>query len=245
MKTVPDGYWTFGRCRAEAAKYLNRRDFRAASSAYAKASNKGWLEEICGHMVRLGSVSHRFVYVIMDPFGQTAYVGLTCNPKRRRKDHANRGPAAGLLRNGAEMRVISDLLPTAEAAELEIRMLREFQAAGIAVLNKMKGGGLGGKPIWTFERCRSETSKYATRTDFAKGSPGAYSAAWKNSWLDELCGHMPKRKPRRLMKWDQSTVFAEAAKYQSRGEFAKRSSGAYQCAWKQGWLERACRHMRA
>jgi predicted GIY-YIG superfamily endonuclease len=244
MKTVPDGYWTYERCLAEALKYETRRDFRAGSSAYFRASEKRWLREICRHMKRLGGASHRFVYLVTDHAHQTVYVGLTSDPKRRERDHRYTGPCAMLFRNGAKMTVFSELLPSNEAAELEIQTVSLFRAEGFFVLNKMRGGGLGGKPIWTIEKCTSEASKYATRTEFAKGSSGAYTAAWVNSWLDRVCVHMPKRKRRRLVKWDKPKIYAEAAKYRSRTDFAHGSSGAYQCAWKQGWLDLACLHMK-
>ena len=243
MKTVPDGYWTFERCRDEALKYSSRRDFRAAGFAYKKASVKGWRDEICAHMVRLGSVSHRFVYVISDPIAKSVYVGLTCDPKRRAKNHAIKGPAQSLIKNGAKLEVISKLLASSDAAELEIETIKKFRSLGFNVLNTMKGGGLGGKAVWTIESCREEASKFDTRGDFATHATRAYNAAWEKGWLDEICAHMPKRKPRRMMKWTLEKVQSEASKYNRRVDFVRGSSGAYQCAWKRGWLDSVCQHM--
>ncbi len=44
--------------------------------------------------------------------------------------------------------------------------------------------------IWSKEKCREESLKYNTRTDFKNKSNGAYSSASKNGWLDEICSHM-------------------------------------------------------
>ena len=51
------------------------------------------------------------------------------------------------------------------------------------------------KPIgyWTKERCKEETLKYNTRSEFQKGSESAYQAARKNGWLDDICKHMPRK----------------------------------------------------
>jgi hypothetical protein len=46
------------------------------------------------------------------------------------------------------------------------------------------------KQKWNFDNCQKEAEKYNTRTEFNKGSGGAYMYAIKNKFLDEICGHM-------------------------------------------------------
>jgi predicted GIY-YIG superfamily endonuclease len=43
--------WTFENCQEEALKYKTRTEFQRKSSAYGAALEKGWLNDICGHMV--------------------------------------------------------------------------------------------------------------------------------------------------------------------------------------------------
>lgn len=53
MKTVgkPCGYWTKEMCAVEARKHRTRMDFQQANpSAYNKANQEGWLDEICSHI---------------------------------------------------------------------------------------------------------------------------------------------------------------------------------------------------
>lgn len=38
---------------------------------------------------------------------------------------------------------------------------------------------------WTYETCAEESKKYKTRTEFQKGSAGAYQKAWKKGWIDD------------------------------------------------------------
>lgn len=44
-------------------------------------------------------------------------------------------------------------------------------------------------------------------------------------------------------KWTVDAVHQEAAKYQSRSDFANGSKAAYSYAWKKGWLDLVCSHM--
>ncbi len=50
----PVGYWTRERIEKEAKKYSTRGEFAKANpSAYNRARNNGWLDDVCGHMGRL------------------------------------------------------------------------------------------------------------------------------------------------------------------------------------------------
>lgn len=46
---------------------------------------------------------------------------------------------------------------------------------------------------WTKERCAEEAQKYTTRNDFQRKSAGAFEAASKNGWLDDIRRHMKRR----------------------------------------------------
>ena len=92
---------------------------------------------------------------------------------------------------------------------------------------------------WTKERCHKEALKYSIRKEFVKGSSGAYNAAYKNGWLDEICSHMEII----CGKWTIETTKEEALKYNTHIEFSKGSRGAYATAYKNGWLDEICSHM--
>ncbi|MDG1950224.1 MAG: DEAD/DEAH box helicase family protein [bacterium] len=90
---------------------------------------------------------------------------------------------------------------------------------------------------WTKEECRKEAMKYDTRGKFDKGSGGAYGAARRNGWLDDICGHM-------ALKWTKERCQEEALDYDMRGKFQKGSGSAYQTAHRNGWLDDICGHMK-
>ena len=49
---------------------------------------------------------------------------------------------------------------------------------------------MGRKRIWTDEMLQAEALKYNTRTDFERGSYGAYQVAHLRGIFDKICGHM-------------------------------------------------------
>ena len=85
-----------------------------------------------------------------------------------------------------------------------------------------------------------EALKYSNRSEFSKQSNGAYTAALKNGWLDEICKHMIIKWQR---KWDKESYRREAIKYTTRTEFQNNSHGAWAAANKKGWLDEICKHM--
>ena len=93
------------------------------------------------------------------------------------------------------------------------------------------------KPMgyWTKEKCHEEALKYEERTKFKKKSGGAYFAAFKKEWLDEVCSHMNR--------WPKEKCQAEALKHNTRSAFFKKSNGAYNAARINGWLDEVCSHM--
>lgn len=95
--------------------------------------------------------------------------------------------------------------------------------------------------IRTFELLQADAAQYGSRNAFNKGSRQAYKAAWKMGILDEICRHMTRPQP--VRKWTLEALKIEALRYQTRTEFSKGSSGAYNAAWKNGWLDIVCSHI--
>jgi len=92
--------------------------------------------------------------------------------------------------------------------------------------------------IWTKEKCIAEALKYDNRKDFQMKSPGAYNACGKRglNCIDEVCGHMKVK----LKNWTKGEIVNVAKNYKTRGEFAKKSKGAYLFALRRGWLNEIC-----
>lgn len=97
------------------------------------------------------------------------------------------------------------------------------------------------RKYWNKQLCAEEALKYKTKTDFNRGSVGAYTHALKHGFLDELCSHMEVKWQR---KWSNKDVCRkEALKYQTRSEFQYKSNGAYTYAMRHYFLDEICNHM--
>ena len=60
----PRDYWTKEECHKESLKYSTRSEFnRESVSAYSKAWEKNWLDDICNHMKYCGNKFKRCIYV--------------------------------------------------------------------------------------------------------------------------------------------------------------------------------------
>ena len=156
-KKKPGGYWTREHCQEEALKYQTRSAFgNGSSGAYVVSRKRGWLDDVCGHMVS-----------IKKPNGYWT------------KDRC-----------------------VEEALKYQTRY--EFEVGTISAYNAARRGGWVDdicehmvspyKPpgYWTREHCQEEALKYQTRSAFGNGSSGAYSAAQRNKWLDDVCSHMKR-----------------------------------------------------
>lgn len=86
-----------------------------------------------------------------------------------------------------------------------------------------------------YEHCYEEAKKYTSRRRFQKGSMGAYMKALKNGWLDNFTWLVEVHKPNGY--WTYERCYEEAKKCSSKKEFKNLSNGAYQTAYKEGWMK--------
>jgi hypothetical protein len=89
---------------------------------------------------------------------------------------------------------------------------------------------------WTFETCLEKMRDSESLEEFRTNYSGAYSSAWKNGWLDELCSISGVSRRKQNGHWTYQRCELEAKKYKSRSELSKKSPGAYQTARSEGWL---------
>ncbi|MHA2689441.1 hypothetical protein [Vibrio harveyi] len=92
---------------------------------------------------------------------------------------------------------------------------------------------------WNLELCKRSAAQYKTRTAWSEGSKAAYSAAYRNGWLDQCCAHMQ----RVGVKWTYEKCVRSAARYKTRSEWNQACKSAYHAARKNGWVEDCCAHM--
>jgi predicted GIY-YIG superfamily endonuclease len=250
----PAGYWTKKRCQEEAAKYQIKNDFRNGSSkAYMASHRNKWINDVCKHMEIQGN--HFFVFVYVFEFtNNAAYIGLTYNIKERELDHLSRDKSQVYkhikkTRAKYTLKIITKKPITKDKAqELEHKMKLKYIREGWNVLNKGKTGkgigSLGGNTLfWTKERCHQEALKYNLFSEFCKKASGAYDSAQRNGWVNDIRSHMTElRKP--VGYWNKRRCKEEAFKYTKRSIFQRESNSAYNIAWRNGWINSICKHMK-
>jgi hypothetical protein len=65
---------------------------------------------------------------------------------------------------------------------------------------------------WTKEKCHEEALKYSSKTELRQNTSTAYSIAFKNGWLDEICSHM-KLKGNRFNRLIYAYEFSDKSVY--------------------------------
>lgn len=94
---------------------------------------------------------------------------------------------------------------------------------------------------WNRKNCAEEALKYNTRSSFRKNAGGAYHAAHKIGFLDEICSHMPKQRKKGF--WSKAECRKRALLYKFKKDFKEYDPIAYQKAHSKGWLNEICAHM--
>jgi len=82
-----------------------------------------------------------------------------------------------------------------------------------------------------------------TKNEFLRKFRGAHNAAKLNGWLDELQNHMDEViKPKNY--WTKERCSEISLKCKSKSEMKKLSISAYTAAYRNGWLNDICSHMK-
>lgn len=94
---------------------------------------------------------------------------------------------------------------------------------------------------WDKERVFQAAKDAGTIAKFRKIS-GAYAAAIRKGWIDEVRGTLEIKK-RHNGFYTLDVCKKIAAKYKTRVEFCRSDIGAYQASLKHGWSDEVCAHM--
>lgn len=105
----------------------------------------------------------------------------------------------------------------------------------MALIKKPKG-------FWTKKRVFEEARKHETRTCFQKNSKGAFAAATRNGWLEEVNKTFAELKHEKGY-WTEERVLKEAKKYKNIKVFKKENPKAYAAASRLKIIDKATAHM--
>ena len=178
-----------------------------------------------------------YVYEFSD---KSVYVGLTCNPTRRHKDHIKRGPVARKLAGGTphEVKSVAEGLMPTPAGELEQATLNRYADEGWTLLNRHDAGSTGQiRTKYTLDRLRQIACGASSRKGFQLLDNGAYQYACTNGHMSALAvefgwpdhaGHV----------WTFELCRDEARKFKWLSDWVAGHTASYTAAWKNGWLTR-------
>jgi len=239
---------TKSKCKELALLCSSKSEFSIRfSGAYNKSLRMGWHEELCEHMLSHGNRYNRCVYTYEFEDG-SIYVGLTYNLDVRKYKHKidrRSSVYQYLAKNNYKFIVkqLTDYITKEDAAKLESKIIKEHLESNVNLINRKRGGGLGGNTVkWTKERCLEVAKLSDSRDHFIKKYRGAYSSAKNNGWLVEIYVIIPnKTKPRGY--WDKVKCWEVSTDYNTKSEFRKGHVSVYNIALRRGWLGDICDHM--
>ena len=236
------GHWTKDKILKDAKKYNSRSEWRKNSaSAYQASLNKNIHKKATSHMKLLGSWFKRCLYTIEIKGKKKIYVGLTHNFKKRIYQHMNKN-FAKYKKNQMIIKQITDYIDSERAVYFEDKLILQKKKAGFELLNKVKGGGLGGTVTpWTKKNIIKSAKKYLYKMEWKKNYPAAYQASKRYGYFETATKHMLI--PERPRIWTKDKVINSASKYTYRNEWKKNAVHAYNAARSQGWLKEATSHM--
>jgi predicted GIY-YIG superfamily endonuclease len=218
-------YWNYEKCKIEALKQSSKTDFqKKAKGAHRFANKNGFLDDICSHMIKIGNQEFRCIYAF-EFEDNYAYIGLTYNISNREFDHNKKGPVfKHIIKTNSKYKLVqlTDYIRKKKAQQIEELTIKEYENDGWKLLNKKRistlgfvrliyddtwwQDRLGGSTIyWTYEKCKEEALKYKHKTEFKKGSGGAFTSSLRNGWYEEICSHMIFNAPKNHWKDNEIT----------------------------------------
>ena len=237
--------WTYESCQSEALKYNTLAEYsEKANVSYCKGLKMGWNNDICSHMKKLGNWKKKCIYAY-EFSDNHVYIGLTYNIEKRnewRKLKKDDAVTIHIEKTKLKPNILqlTEYISVDDAIILECTYIDDYKLNNWNLLNRIKGGSIGGKLKWTHEKCKTEALKYNTKTEFKVGNDSAYKSAKRNGWFDEITKHMINKTTR----WTFDIIKNEALNYKTRYEFNQKNLAAYTWALRHSILNEVCLHMK-
>lgn len=236
------GYWTYDRCRDAVLECESLDNLNSEyGGAYSAIYKNNWLY-LLNELKRDECQLKRLVYVY-EFYDNSFYVGLTCNIKRRNKQHISTDIKSAVYKHIKKtcdkpvLKLLSDYIEVENAVLLEEVTLNEYIKNGWTPLNSQKTGGTGGSIIkWTKKAVYNEAIKYSESLEFKKKSPKAYRAMIRNKWVMDVGSHLKFKKSPNGYWNNKELCYNESLKYGNEKLFRKNNKTAYKYSKENGWL---------
>ena len=259
---MPKNYWTLELCKADALNYPRLTDWHQQSrKAYDAARLNGWFEECTTHMpakIATKTWTHELIQASAASFN---------SPKEWNKGSPSAYSAAQRLGKLNEYTAHMDrkVKPAGYWNDLErcktealkyVNRSKWIMGSSVSYRTAKENGWMDEctahmKPVnnrvsghWnSFENCMASALEYTTRTEWCKGTPGAWYAAQKHGWLEQCVAHMSVRGFIPEGGWTLEGCKASALGYASKSAWHGGNATAFTAARKNGWLAECTAHM--
>ena len=190
----------YERCKEAALNCESRGEFqRKYRNEYNISYRHGWLDDFCSHMVKIGNLYKRCIYVYEFFDYKTVYIGLTFDISTRGRQH-NKSVSSQVNKfakmnniNTPPLKQITDYIDVKKAVELEEFYIKQYKDNGWYVLNKIKGGGLGGNKRninYSKKHCFDVAKQYNTVSECEKENYKVCQLIRQNKWTKEAFRHI-------------------------------------------------------
>jgi|ERR1035437_2641204 hypothetical protein len=244
--------YTYEVCQQEANKYNSRGDWvNNSRGSYNASRHNGWIEELTTHM-KTPLKSQRDIWDIKENCATEALKFSTRKEFQTNSRLAYESSNRNKWMDEICIHMISNIWTIEEIQLIANKYTTRHDfytndknaydaASKRKILNKVC---VHMEPIlqhpanyWTKELCHELAKKFTSRINFQKNESGAYQAAQKNNWLDEICAHMK-------LKSKTNQQLAEAATlYNTRIDFKNGDPSSYDVAQRRKIMDEICSHM--
>lgn len=231
----PNGYWTKQRCIEEALKYTSKSEwYKNSTSSYIISRKNKWLKELSSHMINIINNSNRIIYSF-EFEDKSIYIGLTCDIKKRYNQHLNKTSKSTVLeyikktKMKPKFNILTYFMSCEEAQNMEITLIEYYRNNSYNILNKVKGGNLGGSNRKNdYEKCKRIALNYKTKNELLYNKRSIYNFCKKNNWLDIFY-------PNEIFNFNNCKKIAK--KFKNRNELHDKYRKVYNISKVNNWLD--------
>lgn len=237
--------WTEELLIKEAKKYKRRTVFKKnKDGAYKKAVKLNILDKICSHMEIVGNRMERYLYSFEFP-DKSVYVGLTYDYKKRYIQHmtSNKIIIYKTEKLGHTFVMYNELYSYKNVGSEEKKLIDNYKKKGWKILNKIKGGGLGGYYIDRVDENTiiEEILKYETKREFKSKNKKFFNRVRNSNNINILNAYYSlcnkTKNPNKI------ECKKEALKYKRRVDFKRNALKHYTRSLALGIIDEVCIHM--
>jgi len=233
------------KAREEALKYSSRSEIaEKCIYVYRTILKNGWEDELFSHMKRHATDKPRQIYVYYWS-DMCAYVGQSCNWKKRNWSHLKKGPVFEHIQKTGEQPVFKILTkrPVKEenTPKCENKWIKHYESLGYTMLNSAPAGSLGGKrSVWTEENIWNIVSECSSMTEFYKVTNANCIQTCKElNIFNDIVDKLKVDTDSKIYTggWVVEDALEEAKKYTKVSYFQKACSGGFKCLKRNGLLK--------